>query len=157
MAREPHFVVKYSSYLGTAIKLVLYILKQLSLPHLYIVSYKCWENVLFKLRSERVTCHFGSSPRPLVPFPNSPHPGSLYCTHPRPSRFPRSKMAAGISARAQNRYASAGHPPPLLSPQEGPVDPSGLVRPADKFGNNHSRSHISNNEVYVLLIGNIEL
>ena len=29
MAREPHFVVKYSSYLGTAIKLVLYILKQL--------------------------------------------------------------------------------------------------------------------------------
>ena len=28
MAREPHFVVKYSSYLGTAIKLVLYILKQ---------------------------------------------------------------------------------------------------------------------------------
>ena len=30
MAREPHFVVKYSSYLGTAIKLVLYILKQLS-------------------------------------------------------------------------------------------------------------------------------
>ena len=29
MALEPHFVVKYSSYLGTAIKLVLYILKQL--------------------------------------------------------------------------------------------------------------------------------
>ena len=29
MACEPHFVVKYSSYLGTAIKLVLYILKQL--------------------------------------------------------------------------------------------------------------------------------
>ena len=29
MAREPHFVVKYSSYFGTAIKLVLYILKQL--------------------------------------------------------------------------------------------------------------------------------
>ena len=29
MARETHFVVKYSSYLGTAIKLVLYILKQL--------------------------------------------------------------------------------------------------------------------------------
>ena len=29
MAREPHFVVKYSSYLGTATKLVLYILKQL--------------------------------------------------------------------------------------------------------------------------------
>ena len=29
MAHEPHFVVKYSSYLGTAIKLVLYILKQL--------------------------------------------------------------------------------------------------------------------------------
>ena len=29
MAREPHFLVKYSSYLGTAIKLVLYILKQL--------------------------------------------------------------------------------------------------------------------------------
>ena len=29
MVREPHFVVKYSSYLGTAIKLVLYILKQL--------------------------------------------------------------------------------------------------------------------------------
>ena len=29
IAREPHFVVKYSSYLGTAIKLVLYILKQL--------------------------------------------------------------------------------------------------------------------------------
>ena len=29
MAREPHFVVKYSSYVGTAIKLVLYILKQL--------------------------------------------------------------------------------------------------------------------------------
>ena len=29
MAREPHFVVKYSSYLGTAIKPVLYILKQL--------------------------------------------------------------------------------------------------------------------------------
>ena len=29
MAREPHFVVKYSSYLGTAIKLVLYTLKQL--------------------------------------------------------------------------------------------------------------------------------
>ena len=29
MAREPQFVVKYSSYLGTAIKLVLYILKQL--------------------------------------------------------------------------------------------------------------------------------
>ena len=29
MAREPHFAVKYSSYLGTAIKLVLYILKQL--------------------------------------------------------------------------------------------------------------------------------
>ena len=29
MAREPHFVVKCSSYLGTAIKLVLYILKQL--------------------------------------------------------------------------------------------------------------------------------
>ena len=29
MAREPHFVVKYSSYLGTAIKLVLCILKQL--------------------------------------------------------------------------------------------------------------------------------
>ena len=29
MAREPHFVVNYSSYLGTAIKLVLYILKQL--------------------------------------------------------------------------------------------------------------------------------
>ena len=29
MAREPYFVVKYSSYLGTAIKLVLYILKQL--------------------------------------------------------------------------------------------------------------------------------
>ena len=29
MAREPHFVEKYSSYLGTAIKLVLYILKQL--------------------------------------------------------------------------------------------------------------------------------
>ena len=29
MAREPHFVVKYSSYLGTAIKLVLYILKHL--------------------------------------------------------------------------------------------------------------------------------
>ena len=29
MAREPHFVVKYSSYLRTAIKLVLYILKQL--------------------------------------------------------------------------------------------------------------------------------
>ena len=29
MAREPHFVVKYSSYLGTAIKLVLYMLKQL--------------------------------------------------------------------------------------------------------------------------------
>ena len=29
MAREPHFVVKYSSYLETAIKLVLYILKQL--------------------------------------------------------------------------------------------------------------------------------
>ena len=26
MAREPHFVVKYSSYLGTAIKLVLYTL-----------------------------------------------------------------------------------------------------------------------------------
>ena len=31
MAREPHFVVKYSSYLGTAIKLVLYIVKQLLL------------------------------------------------------------------------------------------------------------------------------
>ena len=29
MAREPHFGVKYSSCLGTAIKLVLYILKQL--------------------------------------------------------------------------------------------------------------------------------
>ena len=29
MVREPHFVVKYSSYLGTAIKLVLYVLKQL--------------------------------------------------------------------------------------------------------------------------------
>ena len=29
MAREPHFLVKYSSYLRTAIKLVLYILKQL--------------------------------------------------------------------------------------------------------------------------------
>ena len=29
MSREPYFVVKYSSYLGTAIKLVLYILKQL--------------------------------------------------------------------------------------------------------------------------------
>ena len=29
MAREPHFVVKYSSFLGTAVKLVLYILKQL--------------------------------------------------------------------------------------------------------------------------------
>ena len=29
MAREPHCVVKYSRYLGTAIKLVLYILKQL--------------------------------------------------------------------------------------------------------------------------------
>ena len=29
MMCEPHFVVKYSSYLGTAIKLVLYILKQL--------------------------------------------------------------------------------------------------------------------------------
>ena len=29
MEREPHFVVKYSSYLGTAIKLVLHILKQL--------------------------------------------------------------------------------------------------------------------------------
>ena len=29
MEREPHFVVKYSSYLGTAIKLVLYILEQL--------------------------------------------------------------------------------------------------------------------------------
>ena len=29
MACEPHFVVKYSSYLGTAIKLVLHILKQL--------------------------------------------------------------------------------------------------------------------------------
>ena len=29
MVCEPHFVVKYSSYLGTAIKLVLYILKQL--------------------------------------------------------------------------------------------------------------------------------
>ena len=34
MAREPHFVVKYSSYLGTAIKLVLYILKQLFLDTL---------------------------------------------------------------------------------------------------------------------------
>ena len=29
MAREPHFVVEYSRYLGTAIKLVLYIIKQL--------------------------------------------------------------------------------------------------------------------------------
>ena len=29
MAREPHLVVKHSSYLGTAIKLVLYKLKQL--------------------------------------------------------------------------------------------------------------------------------
>ena len=29
MARDPNFVVKYSSYLETAIKLVLYILKQL--------------------------------------------------------------------------------------------------------------------------------
>ena len=29
MAHKPHFVVKYSSYLGTAIKLVLYIIKQL--------------------------------------------------------------------------------------------------------------------------------
>ena len=33
MARERHFVEKYSSYLGTAVKLLLYILKQLQEAH----------------------------------------------------------------------------------------------------------------------------
>ena len=55
MAREPHFVVKYSSYLGTAIKLVVYILKQLFAS----VSVTSGEYLPRRSGSVNIHLHFG--------------------------------------------------------------------------------------------------
>ena len=46
MAREPHFVVKYSSYLGTAIELVLYILKKL----FYCIKQLCHAQIFLRFK-----------------------------------------------------------------------------------------------------------
>ena len=71
MAREPHFVVKYSSYLGTAIKLVLYILKQLFAS----VSVNSGGYMYLPRRSGSVNINRYSPPlrRIIVNYPYSPN------------------------------------------------------------------------------------
>ena len=98
--------------------------------------------------------HLPPPPPPPPPqFASVPHPRLHYCTHPRLSRFPQFKMAAGISARAQNKYAcaSAGYSCRLTtSTSEPPEAPSWISALYESRVNLGALSFTSNSVITTL-------